>query len=61
MRKVIQALSNVLSMIKGFDTGTTSRTDNKMILDYEGKRYVLTLTEVKEPDENMHEDIEKYL
>lgn len=61
MRKVLNAISEALGMIKGFDTGTTSRIDNRMIIDYKGERYVASLTKIENPDENIFEDIDRFL
>ena len=33
----------IFNMIKGFKAGYSSRSTNKLILDYNGDRYILTL------------------
>ena len=59
--KLIFKLHEVLNMIKGFTAGYTSSNKNSFIMDYENKRYKVTLEEIPEPNEEMYEDIEKYL
>ena len=59
--KVIFKLHEVLNMIKGFATGYTSSNKNSFITDYENKRYKVTLEEIQEPNEEMYEDMKRYL
>lgn len=61
MFEVIQRMFNVLNMVKDFEAGTSSKSENKMIINYKGKRYVVELEEIKYPSENVFDDIKRYL
>jgi len=54
-------LYEIFNMIKGFEAGYTSKSDNKLILDYDGDRYILTLEKIDNPSDDMLKDIDKYL
>lgn len=54
-------LSDVLNMIKDFCCGYTTACKNKMLIDYNGDRYVVTISKVQTPSTDMFEDIDKYL
>ena len=57
--KVIHALFNALNMLKGFDAGINGKTirDDKMLIEYNGKRYFVQLTEIQNPSEDIFDDI----
>ena len=59
--KLIMELQKVFSMIKGFDAGYTTGNKNAFILNYEDRRYKVTLCEIENPSENMMDDIKEYL
>lgn len=59
--ELIMALNDTLSRIKGFDCGYTTDNKNEMIIDYNGKRCVMSLKEVENPSEDIFDDIDKYL
>jgi hypothetical protein len=61
MRNLIHGISNVLNMIKGFDTGHTTRVNDKMIIDYEGQRYIVSFEKIEDKNSDMFKDIEQYL
>jgi hypothetical protein len=61
MRRVIIAVERVLNMIKGFEVGYTSRVDNKIMMDFEGSRYVVTFRKLENPSESMIDDIDRFL
>lgn len=52
---------DILNMIKGFEVGYTSNVKDKIIIDYEGERYVVHFEKVENPNKNMYEDIKLYL
>ena len=58
---IARALFNALNLIKNFEPGITSRSNSQLIVDYEGERYLITATKIKEPHEDMFIDIEKYI
>ena len=59
--RLILALNDILSKMKDFDCGYTTDNKNQMIVDFKGNRYVLSLTEVVNPSEDIFDDIDKYL
>lgn len=61
MFEVIQRMFDVLNMVKDFEVGISSKSKNKMIINYKDKRYVFELEEIKYPNENIFDDIERYL
>lgn len=58
---IIHALFDALTIIKGFDAGINSKTirDGKMLIEYNGKRYAVQLTEIKEQSDDIIDDIAK--
>ena len=60
-RELILGLQGILDRIKGFTCGTYSRSEDKMIIDYQDKRYLISVKEIKEPHNDMIKDIYKYL
>ena len=61
MRGFRNKLAEMIHCLKGFDTGYTTNCDNKIIVDYEGKRYIVSFEEIKSPNENIFKDIDMYL
>lgn len=59
MLEIIRKIANILEQMKGFDTGYTTGVKDKMLLDYEGKRYILSIKEIEEPSEDMSDDLDK--
>lgn len=59
MKDVFLKISEVLNMIKGFDVGYTgdSLCKGKMLVGYQGRRYVLEIREIKNPSESILDDI----
>ena len=57
--KVINALFDALTMLKGFDAGINSNTihEGKMLIEHNGKRYAVQLTEIKESSDDILDDI----
>ena len=62
MNKLFDMIHRIMNNIKGFTVGY-SVTDNKMMFDYDGKRYVAEFREVVNPSEDMVDDMRriKYL
>lgn len=58
---ITQAMSSALGMIKNFNTGTSSRSNDRMIIDYNDDRYIATFTKVEDKDEDMFKDIDKFI
>lgn len=57
--EVITKIHEVLSNVKGFETGysTTNVSEGYMMIDYKGKRYAVRLKEIETPNENPVKDI----
>lgn len=53
-------LAKTLNMIKGYRVGSTSTTPDKLVINFEDKQFVLTITEVEKID-NLFGAIDKYL
>lgn len=54
-------LSKILNMVKNFEVGYNSSAKDKLIVDHEGKRYIVSFKEIENPSENMLDDIKLYL
>ena len=53
-------INMVLNLIKGFVTGYSFSSSDKMMIDYKGKRYMATFEEVcNAEDEDMFETIKR--
>lgn len=57
---MIYRLSRMLDMLQDVWCGTSSCDSNKILLDFEDKRYLVTFKEVSK-SENMFKDIDTYL
>ena len=51
MRDLIIKLHAVLNIIKGFVAGYTTSVKDQMMIDYKGKRYMVTFEELCNSDE----------
>ena len=62
MNRMFWKISDIMNNIKGFEVGF-STDENKMLIDFEGKRYVAEFREVENPAENALDDMRriKYL
>lgn len=61
MRELIIEMHRVLNFIKGFVAGYGTNSDNKMMIDYKGKRYMVTFEELCDSnDEDMLKTMDKY-
>ena len=59
--KIIQALHQVLNMMKDFTAGYSSKNMGKglMLVEYEGKRYALKIVEIENPSESALDDLDR--
>ena len=62
MNRLFWKISDIMNNIKGFEVGF-SIDEKKMLIDFEGKRYVAEFREVENPAENALDDMRriKYL
>lgn len=59
--QMIMKLYEILNMIKGFTVSYTTKNNSSFIIDYNDRRYKVTLEEIKESSNEALSDIEKYL
>lgn len=59
--KIIQALHQVLNLMKDFTAGYSTKNMDKgiMIVEYEGKRYALKIVEIENPSERAADDFDR--
>lgn len=59
--KIIQAMHQVLNLMKDFTAGYSTRTMDKglMIVEYEGKRYALKVVEIENPSKEPIDDFDR--
>ena len=50
MRELISQLYTVLNLIKDFNVGYSEDRKDQMMIDYKGKRYMITLAELCDAD-----------
>lgn len=61
MKELIIKIHTILNYMKDFITGYSSNSSNQMMIDYKGKRYMVTLEELcNVGDEEMFETMKKY-
>lgn len=61
MRELIINMHRVLSLIKDFDAGYSSSISGQMMVDYKGKRYMVTFDELCDADdEDMFKTMKRY-
>ena len=61
MKQLIIELHTVLNYIKNFETGYNTLINNQMMIDYKGKRYMVTLEELCDAnDEDMFKTMKRY-
>ena len=61
MFKLIHELYTILNKIKGFKMGYNSSVDNRAVIDYKTKRYIVTFDEIEDPSSDMAEDINRFV
>lgn len=57
--KLIKKIYEILNLCKDFEVGYTSLIKNCMIIDYNGRRYVVNFTEILNPSESIFDDLNK--
>ena len=59
--KIIQALHQVLNLMKDFTAGYSTKNMGKglMIVEYEGKRYALKVVEIENPSKRAVDDFDR--
>ena len=61
MRELIIEIHRVLNLIKGFIVGYSTSSSNQMMIDYKGKRYMVTFEELCDvEDEDMFKTMNRY-
>ena len=61
MRKLIIEIHTILNFIKDFDVGYSTASNDQMMIDYKGKRYMATFEELCDvEDEDMFKTLDKY-
>ena len=61
MMQMIVQLHTVLNLIKGFVAGYGSNSNDQMMIDYQGKRYMVTFEELCDSnDEEMFKTMKRY-
>lgn len=61
MRELIINMHTVLNYMKDFDAGYSSNSSNQMMIDYKGKRYMVTFEELcSVEDEDMFKTMNRY-
>lgn len=54
-------LADALHRLKGFDVATVSGSNDKILVDNEGRRYLITITEIKDKGNDIFKDMDKHL
>ena len=62
MYNILWKIYDIMNQIKGFTAGFAPQ-NNKMLFEFEGKRYVAEFREIKDPKPNISDDMRriKYL
>lgn len=61
MNSLIFRLGNLLQQIKGFNTAYGTNSNGKMLVDYNGERFLLEVKKIGKVDEDFKEDYDKYV
>lgn len=59
--ELINKLGKVLNETNDIYFGYTKENNKQMIIEDNNKRYIVTFEEIKQPNENMYDDILTYL
>ena len=59
--ELMSKLGKVLNGTNDIYFGYTKENNNQMIIEDNNKRYIVTFKEIKQPNENMYDDILTYL
>lgn len=61
MMELISDIHRILNLMKDFVAGYSSRSSEQMMVDYKGKRYMLTFEELcNVEDEDMFKTMDRY-
>ena len=61
MRELIADIHTILNFMKDFVAGRSSRSTDQMMIDYKGKRYMVTFEELcNADDEDMFKSMNRY-
>lgn len=61
MRKLIIDIHTILNFMKDFVAGYSTKSSDQMMIDYQGKRYMVTFEELCDvKDEEMFKTMNKY-
>lgn len=61
MRELMTKIHTVLNLIKDFAAGYSSSSSDQMMIDYKGKRYMVTFEELcNVEDEDMFKTMKRY-
>lgn len=61
MRELIIDIHRILNLIKDFDAGYSSSSSDQIMIDYKGKRYMVTFEELCDAeDEEMFKTMNRY-
>ena len=61
MRELIIDIHRILNLMKDFVAGYSTRSTDQMMIDYKGKRYMLTFEELCDVnEEDMFKTMDKY-
>lgn len=61
MKELIANIHMILNLMKDFVAGYSSGSSDQMMIDYKGKRYMLTFEELCDAeDEDMFKTMDKY-
>lgn len=61
MTSLIMRLGQILNQMKGFDTAYGTNNHGKMVIDYEGDRYLVKVEKISEANEQLVDDYKKYV
>lgn len=61
MKQLIIEIHTILNFIKDFEAGYSTSSNDQMMIDYKGKRYMVTFEELCDvEDEDMFKTMNKY-
>ena len=61
MKQLIIEIHTILNFIKNFEAGYSTLINDQMMIDYKGKRYMVTLEELCDADdEDMFKTMKRY-
>lgn len=60
-RELILKIQDNLERLKGFNCGSIPENLREMIVEYEGRRFILSIREIVNPSEDIFDDMDKCL